>query len=64
MSSDGFVLLDDILHKQQFNGVNVEDVKDVVTTCPKQRFKLEEKTNPKTNEPALYIHTINDTPFN
>ncbi|KAL0488345.1 tRNA 2'-phosphotransferase [Acrasis kona] len=55
LSDDGYALLADILKKSNFKNVTEEQVKDVVDTCSKQRYKLIERTNPDTNQTALYI---------
>lgn len=41
MSSDGFIFLEDLLSHQQFRPYSVEDIKRVVETNDKQRFKLQ-----------------------
>jgi RNA:NAD 2'-phosphotransferase (TPT1/KptA family) len=55
ISEEGFVLLDDLFKKQKFKGVTVDDVKDIVATCAKQRFHMEERMNPTTNTLSYYI---------
>jgi RNA:NAD 2'-phosphotransferase (TPT1/KptA family) len=63
MGSDGFILLSDILAKPNFKGVTIAQIESIVENNDKQRFKLETRINPKTNQEALYIranqgHTI------
>lgn len=41
MSTDGFIFLEDILAHSQFQSYSVDDVKRVVETNDKQRFKLQ-----------------------
>ncbi|XP_072518980.1 tRNA 2'-phosphotransferase 1 isoform X1 [Salminus brasiliensis] len=41
MSSDGFILVDELLAHQQFSSFSLEDLERVVATNDKQRFKLQ-----------------------
>lgn len=41
MSSDGFLFVEDLLHHPQFHSYSLDDVKRVVETNDKQRFKLQ-----------------------
>lgn len=55
MGSDGYVRLADILARRNFAGVTAEDIQRVVTNNDKQRFRMEERVCPETNESVLYI---------
>lgn len=41
MSTDGFLFVEDLLHHPQFHSYSLDDVKRVVETNDKQRFKLQ-----------------------
>jgi 2'-phosphotransferase len=47
VSPDGFVPLSALLTRQNFRGVTVEDIQDIVRNCAKQRFTLKEETDEK-----------------
>ena len=60
MDDAGFVALEDLLQIPQLKSsrVTVDMAKDIVATCPKQRFKLEERDDGKLYIRASQGHTI------
>ncbi|KCV69371.1 hypothetical protein H696_03804 [Fonticula alba] len=57
MAADGFAFLDDIFKQSQMRNVTVEDVREVVRACPKQRFALDE-TGPRIRIRANQGHSF------
>jgi 2'-phosphotransferase len=47
VSPDGYVPLSALLARQNFRGVTVEDIQDIVRNCSKQRFTLKEDVDEK-----------------
>eukprot|EP01027_Heterolobosea_sp_BB2_P018444 GEZU01025977.1.p1 GENE.GEZU01025977.1~~GEZU01025977.1.p1 ORF type:complete len:235 (+),score=76.74 GEZU01025977.1:507-1211(+) len=43
MRDDGFVALSEILAMPKFRGVSEDQIREIVASCPKQRFKLNEE---------------------
>lgn len=58
LDDDGFALLDDLLKKPFLNNLTENDVKEMVETCSKKRFKLEYNSSKKLIIASNQGHSI------